>query len=118
MSITSEEEVKDEKLREIIKHLKEVKDPEVGIDIVNLGLIYNIEWEGDLPKLTMTLTTPFCPVAPVILSSIERKIKELGYPDVIIDLTFDPPWDVSMMSEEAKIKLGVNKEKEIKGIET
>lgn len=117
MSITSEEQVEDPKLREIIKGLKEVEDPETRINVVDLGLIYDIKWENNLPKIVMTLTTPFCPVAPLILSGIENKIKEMGYPDVMIELTFDPPWDVSMMSEEAKIKLGVKEEKGVKGIE-
>ncbi len=107
MSITREEQVEDEKLREILTKLREVVDPEVGLNIVETGLIYGLEWENNLPKIVMTFTTPFCPVGPVILAQVEQKVKELGYPDVIIELTFDPPWDPSMMSEEAKLRLGI-----------
>ncbi|NPA86643.1 MAG: metal-sulfur cluster assembly factor [Candidatus Diapherotrites archaeon] len=107
MSITSEEQLQDEKLKEILKALRDVVDPEVGMNIVDLGLIYEMGWENQLPKIVMTWTTPFCPVGPVILAQVEKKVKELGYPDVIIELTFDPPWNPSMMSEEAKMKLGV-----------
>ena len=110
MSITSEEQVKDPKLREILRALKEVTDPEVGINIVDLGLIYDLGWENNLPKIVMTWTTPMCPVGPIINAMVDHKVKELGYPDVIIELTFDPPWNPSMMSEEAKLKLGIREE--------
>ncbi len=107
MSITSEEEVRDERLREILRKLREVVDPEIGVNIVDLGLIYELGWEGGVPKIVMTWTTPFCPVGPFILDEVERKVKELGYEDVVIELTFDPPWNPSMMSEEVRMRLGI-----------
>ncbi len=107
MSITREDQVEDEKLREVLKKLREVIDPEIGANIVDLGLIYKMEWENGLPKIVMTWTTPMCPVGPIILADIEKKVKELGYPDVIIELTFDPPWEPKMMSETLKVKYGV-----------
>ena len=112
MSITSEDQVKDERLREILTALREVVDPEVGLNIVDLGLIYEMGWENNVPKILMTWTTPMCPVGPIINAMVERKVKELGYSDVIIELTFDPPWNPSMMSEEARLRLGINTEEE------
>ncbi len=107
MPIHNEDQLKDEKLKDILKSLKGVIDPEIGENIVDLGLIYEMGWENGLPKIIMTWTTPMCPVGPIILSEVERKVKDLGYPDVIIELTFDPPWKPSMMSEALKVKYGV-----------
>ncbi len=107
MPITREDQLDSEEKREILRKLREVVDPELGVDIVNLGLIYDITFEEGIPKIVMTMTTPMCPVGPLIVMGVENKMKELGYPDVIVEVTFDPPWSVDMMTEEARKKLEV-----------
>ncbi len=92
----------------IISALKSIYDPEIPVDIYELGLIYDILVDDDFKVvITMTLTTPNCPVAESLPTDIELKIgsiKEVR--SVQIDLTFDPPWQKDMMSEEAKYELG------------
>lgn len=81
-------------------------DPEVGLDIVSLGLIYDIQTTESEVKITMTLTTPGCPLVPYFEQEIVGKIKEgTGATDVKIDLTFDPPWDPGKMTDEARAQL-------------
>jgi FeS assembly SUF system protein len=88
--------------------LKEVFDPEIPVNIVELGLIYDITVaESSEVVVLMTLTAPNCPVADQIPRDVEMKIMELEeVKDVKAILTFDPPWDISMMSDEAKLELG------------
>lgn len=86
--------------------LSDVLDPEIQIDIVNLGMIYGVDISADGKKVTirMTLTTMGCPAYDSIRDEIVEKVQALpGVEDVEIDLTFDPPWDKEMMSEEAKM---------------
>jgi metal-sulfur cluster biosynthetic enzyme len=93
--------------------LKNVVDPEIGIDIVNLGLVYRIDVleSGKLVDVDMTLTTPACPAGPQILDSAKREIKALSdvYKDleeVKINLVWSPFWNPSMMTDEARDELG------------
>ncbi len=93
--------------------LKNVVDPEIGIDIVNLGLVYRIDVleSGKLVDVDMTLTTPACPAGPQILDSAKREIKALSdvykdLEDVKINLVWSPFWNPSMMSDEARDELG------------
>ena len=88
--------------------LKEVFDPEIPVNIVELGLIYDITVaENREVVVIMTLTAPNCPVADSIPRDVEMKIMESEeVVDVKAILTFDPPWDISMMSDEAKLELG------------
>jgi metal-sulfur cluster biosynthetic enzyme len=90
--------------------LTQVDDPELGINIVDLGLIYEVHVrdESDV-QVIMTLTTPFCPVGPSIKQQIATVIKrELdGVSKVEVQFTFNPPWDKDMMSEDAKAELGI-----------
>jgi metal-sulfur cluster biosynthetic enzyme len=90
--------------------LTQVDDPELGINIVDLGLVYEVHVrdEGDV-QVIMTLTTPFCPVGPSIKQQIATVIKrELdGVSKVEVQFTFNPPWDKDMMSEDAKAELGI-----------
>jgi len=88
--------------------LKEVFDPEIPVNIVELGLIYDITVaESSEVVVLMTLTAPNCPVADQIPRDVEMKIMELEeVKDVKAIMTFDPPWDISMMSDEAKLELG------------
>ena len=107
---------------EVREKLREVIDPELGIDIVSLGFIYEIEIQDSKcknpsyslefkdckkVKIVMTLTTAGCPLAGIIGVMVRNKVKELGWVDEVeVELTFDPPWTKEMMSEEAKLKLG------------
>ena len=93
----------------VIKEIKKVYDPEIPVNIYELGLIYKIEInEKNVVKVDMTLTSPNCPVA----ESLPRKVKDYilkvkGVSDVKLDLVWDPPWDQSTMSEAAKLDLGL-----------
>ncbi len=93
----------------IVQQLKTVFDPEIPVDIYELGLIYDVHVnEKNEAKVLMTLTTPNCPAAEIIPAEVEQKIKEMEEIDeVFVEITFDPPWDQEMMSEEAKFELGM-----------
>lgn len=95
--------------KEIIEdRLRTVYDPEIPVNIVDLGLVYEIKIsEENLVDIVMTLTAPGCPVAGDIVFDVQTKIASLsGVKDVHIQLTFDPPWSKDMMTEEAKLELG------------
>lgn len=92
---------------EIVSALKGVYDPELGLSIVDLGLVYDIEIGAGEVKLTMTLTTPYCPVAPQFIAQVEDKIKSLGVANVKVELVWDPPWSADRISDEAKMELGI-----------
>ncbi len=92
----------------IIEALREVYDPEIPVNIYDLGLIYDIsiEGEGDV-KITMTLTAPGCPVAGILPGQAEEAARSVeGVNSAEVDLVWDPPWNPDMMSEEAKLVLG------------
>jgi FeS assembly SUF system protein len=89
--------------------LRTVYDPEIPVNIMELGLVYEIKIDGanGKVKIVMTLTAPACPVAGEILNEVETKVRAIeGITDVHVHLTFDPPWTREMMSEEAKLELG------------
>jgi len=92
----------------IISVLKTVYDPEIPVDVYELGLIYNIDINNDLDvKIDMTLTSPSCPVAESLPAEVEQKVASLSQiKSAKVDITFDPPWDKDMMSEEAQLELG------------
>lgn len=94
---------------EIVNVLKEVYDPEIPVNVYDLGLIYNIEVDDDSNvEVRMTLTAPNCPIADDILQEVHDKVKSVdGVNEVKVNLVFDPPWDKEMMSEEAKLDLGL-----------
>lgn len=90
----------------IYELLKNVLDPEYAIDIVSLGLIYDVEIDGRTIRVTMTLTSLGCPMGPVIESGIQEQLRDVeGIESVEIVFVFDPPWDPSMMSEESRLML-------------
>ncbi|CAD5244982.1 metal-sulfur cluster assembly factor [Thermococcus camini] len=93
----------------ILEKLKEVIDPEIGIDVVNLGLIYELKLNPDnTVYVKMTMTTPGCPLTMWILRAVEDKILEIpGVKDAEIELTFDPPWTPDRISPEYKKRLGL-----------
>jgi metal-sulfur cluster biosynthetic enzyme len=87
--------------------LRDVIDPELGLDFVELGLIYDIEIEGGNVKVTYTLTTPACPIGPQVSEQIDEYVSELdGVEQVEPVMTFSPPWTPERMSEDAKFALG------------
>jgi FeS assembly SUF system protein len=93
----------------IVKVLKTIYDPEIPVDIYELGLIYDVlvNEENDV-KILMTLTSPNCPVAETLPVEVEEKVKSLNaIKDAEVEITFDPPWTQDLMSEEAKLELGL-----------
>jgi FeS assembly SUF system protein len=94
---------------EIVKVLKTVYDPEIPVNIYDLGLIYeiNVDEEEKIAYIKMTLTAPNCPMADELLDEVVEKVREInGIADCKLQLTFDPAWDKDMMTEEAKLELG------------
>ena len=93
----------------IVRVLKTVYDPEIPVDIYELGLIYDVFVnEATEVKVLMTLTTPNCPVAETLPQEVEEKVKSLDeVADAEVEITFDPPWSQDLMSEEAKLELGL-----------
>lgn len=93
---------------EVVKALKGVYDPEIPVDVYELGLIYDIKiFPVNNVYVLMTLTSPSCPSAEAIPGEVEQKIREIeGISDVSVELTFDPPYSQDMMSEVAKLELG------------
>lgn len=92
----------------VIAVIKTVYDPEIPVDVYELGLIYNIAISDDNEvKIDMTLTSPSCPVAESMPAEVEAKVETLEQvKKAIVEITFDPPWDKDMMSEEAQLELG------------
>ncbi|MGH2858852.1 MAG: metal-sulfur cluster assembly factor [Solirubrobacteraceae bacterium] len=92
---------------EVTDALRDVIDPELGLDFVELGLIYEVEVDGPSVRVTYTLTSPGCPIGPQVSEQIEEFVSELeGVGDVQSTMTFTPPWTPEMMSEDAKFALG------------
>ncbi len=94
----------------IIEHIAPIEDPEMHIGLVDLGLIYDVEiQEGGKVKVTMTLTSPACPIGPELTSAVKMQVEQLDeVTECDIEVVFDPPWDpVEMASDEAKDELGI-----------
>jgi len=93
----------------IIKNLHTVYDPEIPVDIYELGLIYDLKVRAEgLVDITMTLTSPNCPVAEILPEQVKKAAKKTkGVKDVNLKLVFDPPWNPDMMSEAAKVELNM-----------
>jgi FeS assembly SUF system protein len=100
----TEEELKEK----VVAAIKEVYDPEIPVDVFELGLIYEVKiFPVNNVFILMTLTSPSCPSAEAIPAEIEQKVREVeGVNDVSLELTFDPPYSQDMMSEVAKLELG------------
>lgn len=94
---------------QVVKAIKTVYDPEIPVDIYELGLIYEIDVDDNYKAhVTMTLTTPNCPVADSIPNEVKEKVEAVkGIKEAEVTLTFEPPWEKSMMSEEAQLELGM-----------
>jgi FeS assembly SUF system protein len=93
---------------EVIEILKTIRDPELPINIYDMGLIYAVEVSSDdMVTIRMTLTTPMCPVADILPAEVESKVRALGsVKDVKVDLVWDPPWSPDRMSEAARLEAG------------
>lgn len=93
---------------QVIEKLKTIYDPEIPVDVYELGLIYEFESREDgTAKIIMTLTAPGCPVAGDIITEVQKKLSEIeGVKQALVELTFDPAWNRDMMSEEARLELG------------
>ena len=93
---------------DVVQELTQVYDPEIGLDIVSLGLVYEVAVENDTVKIRMTFTTPLCPVGPYIEADVHRALENLPMiQHVDLEVVFDPPWDWHMMSDDAKTELGI-----------
>ena len=92
---------------EVVEALRHVEDPELGMDIVDLGLLYDVEVSGPRVTVTHSLTSMGCPAGPMIMEDIDRVTRDVpGVEDVKVELTWDPPWTPELMSEDAKFILG------------
>ena len=90
---------------EVLERLKAIYDPEIPVNIVDLGLIYGVETDEENKKVivTMTLTAPGCPLAQMIVQMVKETVSQMeGVEDVEVKVTFDPPWNINMISEEGK----------------
>jgi len=93
----------------VTEALKEIYDPELHYNIVDLGLVYDVDVKDGDVHILMTLTTPACPIGPMIIAQIEEMVRILpGVKDVDVELTFDPMWSPDLMSEEVKAGLGLD----------
>ncbi len=94
---------------DIVQVLKNIYDPEIPVNIYDLGLVYDIELdENNTARITMTLTAPNCPVADQLPLEVKEKVAALdGVNGAEVELVFDPPWDQSMLSDEARLELGM-----------
>jgi metal-sulfur cluster biosynthetic enzyme len=92
---------------QVVDALRGVEDPELGMDIVELGLLYDVEVEGPKVKVIHTLTSMGCPVGPMIQENVDQIVRAMpDVDDVEVELTWDPPWSPEKMSEDAKFILG------------
>ena len=98
MSLTSEH---------VLEALRVVEDPELGMDVVDLGLVYEVAVDGPKVKVLYSLTSMGCPAGPLIAGDMESAVRQVeGVEDVELELTFDPPWTPDKMSDDAKFILG------------
>ncbi|MBP3383641.1 MAG: DUF59 domain-containing protein [Tidjanibacter sp.] len=95
--------------RQIVDVLKNIYDPEIPVNIYDLGLVYEIDYTPDgVANIRMTLTAPNCPMADYLVEEVHTQVKKVrGVKEVIVEIVFDPPWDKEMMSEEALMALGM-----------
>ena len=106
-------EITDPIIQNIVNNLKSVYDPEIPVNVYDLGLIYDLSKKGNIKEgfsinIKMTLTAPGCGMGPSIAQDVDNKVSALpGVNDVLVEIVWDPIWDRSMMSEDAKLKLGM-----------
>ncbi|MBU2648680.1 DUF59 domain-containing protein [bacterium] len=110
MNDQTPEQVAAAQLKEkVIEQLRDIYDPEIPVNIYELGLIYGLNIDaGNEAYIHMTLTAPGCPVAPMIVEEVETKVGAIpGISKVTVELVWDPPWDEDMMTDEAKLEVGI-----------
>lgn len=90
----------------VMETLKECFDPEIPINVVDLGLIYGVKVSGDEVSIRMTLTSPQCPLAGHIMEDVKKRVMDAGAGKVFVELVFDPPWTPDMISEKARNEHG------------
>ena len=94
--------------KKIIEEIRKIYDPEIPVNIYELGLIYDVKVKEAKAKIIMTLTTPTCPVAESLPQEVKDSVMQVeGIEEVDLDLVFEPPWEKSMMSEAAKLELNL-----------
>lgn len=92
--------------KEVLQAIKKVEDPEIGLPIYDMGLIYGVKVDGEKAKITMTLTTEHCPLSQMIVDDVGKAVgKVKGIKEAKVKITFDPPWSPEMMPEETRKKL-------------
>ena len=92
----------------VLEQIKQIIDPDIGLNIVDMGLIYGVDINDDIVNITMSLTSPGCPAAPQLLNGSQTVVQQLdGVEEVNVNVVWTPPWDPEMMSEEAKDELGI-----------
>jgi metal-sulfur cluster biosynthetic enzyme len=92
---------------DVMEVLRQVEDPELGMDVVDLGLVYEVDVEQSRAKVLYSLTSMGCPAGPLIAQDIDSAVRQVeGIEDVELELTFDPPWTPERMSDDAKFILG------------
>jgi len=91
---------------DVLAVLKQVIDPHIGVNIVDLGFIYDVKVNGKKVMVDMTLTTPVCPMSSILVAQVEEQLKEAGF-EPEVKLVFDPPWTPDRMSKDLKQRLGV-----------
>ena len=93
----------------VLEVLSDVYDPEIPIDIVNLGLVYDVEVEGTVVNLKMTMTSPGCPSAREIVLESQTRVSEMdGVTEANVEIVWDPPWTPEKMSDEARVSMGMD----------
>ena len=96
------------KEEDVIKALKECFDPEIPVNVYDLGLVYKIDIVDTEVRILMTMTSPFCPVTDYLVEDVKNKVAEMaGATKVDVEVTFDPPWNQDKISEEGKAQLGL-----------
>ena len=107
--VSDAERTREEIEKDVVEALKTVYDPEIPVNIYELGLIYNVDVRDDRSvEVRLTLTSPMCPVAGSLPPEVEAKVAQVaGVTASIVDLVWDPPWNPGMMSEAAKLELGM-----------
>ena len=94
--------------QDVMKVLKQCYDPEIGINVVDLGLIYDVQVKNDKVNIKMTLTTPGCPMHSFLTQNVQDKVKDVkGVKEVKVDLIWDPPWTPDRMTKNVRKKLGL-----------
>ena len=95
-------------MEEIVKALKECYDPEIPVNVWDLGLIYDVSVDGDKVHVKMTLTAPGCPMHTFISQEVKQKLQSVsGVKEATVEVVWDPPWSPDKMSPEAKVQLGI-----------